>query len=55
MFMTSLSDRLRLGERVQLMDMTDYSTFELDIPEELKGKLNSGEEVNYFNHLFGVC
>jgi len=37
-----------LENRVQLMDMTDYSTFELEIPEELKGKLNPGEEVNYF-------
>jgi len=36
------------GDRVQLMDLSDYSMFELDIPEELKGKLNSGEEVNYF-------
>lgn len=36
-----------IGEKVQLMDLTDYSTFELDVPEELKGKLNSGEEVNY--------
>jgi len=36
------------GERVQLMDMTDYSMLDLDIPEELKGKLNSGEEVNYY-------
>jgi translation initiation factor 5A len=36
------------GDRVQLMDLSDYSMFELDVPEELKGKLNSGEEVNYF-------
>lgn len=36
-----------IGERVQLMDLSDYSTFELNVPEELKGKLNSGEEVNY--------
>jgi translation initiation factor 5A len=36
------------GDKVQLMDLTDYSMFELEIPEELKGKLNSGEEVNYF-------
>jgi len=36
------------GNKVQLMDLSDYSVFELDIPEELKGKLNSGEEVNYF-------
>lgn len=36
------------GDRVQLMDLSNYSMFELDIPEELKGKLNSGDEVNYF-------
>ena len=36
------------GDRVQLMDLSDYSMLELDIPEELKGKLKSGEEVNYF-------
>jgi translation initiation factor 5A len=36
------------GDRVQLMDLADYSMFELEIPEELKGKLKSGEEVNYF-------
>ena len=37
-----------VGEKAQLMDMGDYSTFELDIPEELKGKLESGQEINYF-------
>ena len=36
------------GNRAQLMDLSDYSMFELDIPEELKGKLSSGEEINYF-------
>lgn len=36
------------GNKVQLMDLSDYSMFELEIPEELKGKLKSGEEVNYF-------
>jgi translation initiation factor 5A len=41
------------GDRVQLMDLSDYSMFELDIPEELKGKLNSGEEINYFE-LVGI-
>jgi len=35
-------------EKAQLMDLTDYSMFELEIPEELKGKLNAGEEVNYY-------
>ena len=36
------------GNRVQLMDTSDYSMLELEIPEELKGKLNSGEEVSYY-------
>ncbi len=35
-----------LGNNAQLMDLTDYSTFELAIPEGMK--LNSGEEINYF-------
>ena len=37
-----------IGDKVQLMDLKDYSTFELDLPEELKGKLDSGQEINYF-------
>jgi len=38
-----------LGEnRVQLMDLEDFSTFELDVPEELKGKLEIGKEIQYF-------
>jgi len=41
------------GNRAQLMDLSDYSMFELDIPEELKGKLNSGGEVNYYE-LVGI-
>lgn len=36
------------GEKAQLMDLEDYSNFELEIPEELKGKLNSGEEISYY-------
>lgn len=36
------------GDRAQLMDLSDYSMFDLDIPEELKGKLTPGGEVNYF-------
>lgn len=35
-------------EKAQLMDLNDYSMFELEIPEELKGKLNAGEEINYY-------
>jgi translation initiation factor 5A len=41
------------GNRVQLMDLSNYSMFELDIPEEQKGKLNSGEEINYYE-LVGI-
>lgn len=37
-----------IQDKVQLMDMEDYSTFELEIPDEMKGKLNSGEEINYY-------
>ncbi len=33
------------GDIVQLMDLEDYSTFEATIPEEFKGKLDSGKEV----------
>jgi translation initiation factor 5A len=37
-----------LKDKVQLMDLEDYSTFELDIPDELKNKLKQGEEINYY-------
>ncbi|MBL7169654.1 MAG: translation initiation factor IF-5A [Candidatus Aenigmarchaeota archaeon] len=37
-----------VGDRTQLMDLTDYSTFELDIPEDMKGKLESGQEIMYY-------
>jgi len=37
-----------IGDRVQLMDLSDYSNFELDIPEEMKGKLESGQEIMYY-------
>lgn len=36
-----------MGNDVQLMDMETYETFEIEIPEELKGKLNEGAEVDY--------
>ena len=41
------------GNRAQLMDLSDYSMFDLDIPEELKGKLNPGGEINYYE-LVGI-
>jgi len=37
-----------VGEKVQLMDLGDYSTFELDIPEELKGKIQPGQDITYY-------
>ncbi len=33
------------GDRVQLMDLETYETYELDVPEDLKGKLSPGDEV----------
>jgi translation initiation factor 5A len=35
------------GDEVQLMDLDTYETFQLPIPEEYKGQLNSGEEIMY--------
>jgi translation initiation factor 5A len=37
-----------IGERAQLMDLTDYSVFELSIPPEKMGKLKAGEETAYY-------
>jgi len=36
------------GNNAQIMDMTDYETFELPIPEELKNKIAQGKEVSYW-------
>jgi len=36
------------GTIVQLMDLVDYSTFDATIPDNLKGKLDSGTEVTYW-------
>jgi translation initiation factor 5A len=35
------------GDVAQLMDMADYSTFELPISEEYKGRVKEGEEITY--------
>ena len=37
-----------VGDKAQLMDMSDYSTFELDIPDSMKGQLESGKEIMYY-------
>ncbi|MEM5805484.1 MAG: translation initiation factor IF-5A [Candidatus Aenigmatarchaeota archaeon] len=36
------------GNKAQIMDLNDFSVFELDIPEEKKDKIKQGEEVDYF-------
>jgi translation initiation factor 5A len=36
------------GNSAQIMDMTDYETFESVIPEELKDKIAQGKEVSYW-------
>ena len=37
-----------VGNKAQLMDMQDYSQFELDVPEERKDEIVAGNEVDYF-------
>lgn len=36
-----------MSDKVQLMDMETYVTFTMDIPDEYKGKLENGEELQY--------
>ena len=35
------------GDVAQIMDNSDYSTLELKIPEELKGKIEAGKDISY--------
>jgi len=35
------------GTNAQIMDMESFDNFELPIPEELQGKLESGTEIEY--------
>ncbi len=37
-----------IDKKAQLMNLEDYSNIELDIPEELEGKVKEGEEIFYF-------
>jgi translation initiation factor 5A len=37
-----------MGGKAQLMDLSDFSVFELEIPEERREKIKQGEEVDYF-------
>lgn len=36
------------GKIAQLMDLTDYSMFDCEIPEELRKKIEPGKEVEYW-------
>lgn len=37
-----------INGHAQLMDMESYETFEVLVPEEMKGKLVEGDQVNYW-------
>jgi translation initiation factor 5A len=39
------------GNVAQLMDMADYSTLELTIPDEYKERVKEGEEITYITSL----
>ena len=39
------------GNIAQLMDMGDFSTFEIVIPDEYKEKVKEGEEISYITAL----
>ena len=36
------------GNTAQIMDMESYETFDLEIPEELQGKLEAGKTILYW-------
>jgi len=40
-----------MGENVQLMDLETYETFEMPIPDEYKGQLDAGKEIQYLQAL----
>jgi translation initiation factor 5A len=40
-----------VGNTAQLMDLETYETFELQIPEELKDKVEPGKEIIYLESL----
>lgn len=40
-----------MGDTVQLMDMGTYETFEMPIPDEFKGQLKPGTEIQYLQAL----
>jgi translation initiation factor 5A len=37
--------------KAQVMDLENYETFEIDVPEELRGSLQAGQEQMYIETL----
>ncbi len=40
-----------MDDNVQLMDLETYETFEMPIPDEYKGQLETGKEIQYLQAL----
>jgi translation initiation factor 5A len=40
-----------MGHVAQLMDLNDYSTFDIEIPEDHMGKLKAGKDVTYLESM----
>jgi translation initiation factor 5A len=40
-----------MGHVAQLMDLNDYSTFDIEIPEDHMGKLEAGKDVTYLESM----
>jgi translation initiation factor 5A len=40
-----------MGHAAQLMDLNDYSTFDIEIPEDHMGKLEAGKDVTYLESM----
>lgn len=40
-----------VGDKAQIMDLNDFSVFEVDIPEEKKDEIKPGEETFYYEVL----
>jgi translation initiation factor 5A len=40
-----------MGKTAQLMDLNDYSTFEIEIPEEHADTIESGKEITYLESM----
>jgi len=36
------------GNSIQIMDMESYETFDLAVPEDMRGDVESGKEIDYF-------